>query len=83
MSTTLLIGRCPAALSRACSQAGEGAMVTSVKARAVKRGQSSGTSTVTEAYSPTSPSPSAAASSTQGSGASGVAVIAWTSRATP
>ena len=49
MSTTLLIGRCPAALSRACSQAGEGPIVTSVKTRAVKRGQRSGASTVTEA----------------------------------
>jgi hypothetical protein len=42
MSTTLLIGRCPAAVSRACSQSGEGPIVTSVKTRAVKRGQSGG-----------------------------------------
>ena len=83
MSTTLLIGRCPAAVRRACSQSGEGATVTSVKTRAVKRGQSSGTSTVTEAWSATSPPPSAAASSAQGSAASGAAEIAWTSRATP
>ena len=47
--------------------------MTSVKTRAVKRGQSSGTSTVTEARSSTSPPPSAAASSAQGSGASGAA----------
>src|ERR1044072_650152 len=83
MSTTLLIERCPAALSRACSQTGEGPTVTSVKTRAVKRGQSSGTSTVTEAYRETSPGPSAGASSAQGSGANGAAVIACTSRATP
>ena len=51
MSTTLLIGRCPAAASRACSQSGEGPILTSVKTRAVKRGQSSGTSTATEAKS--------------------------------
>jgi hypothetical protein len=49
MSTTLLIGRWPAAARRTCSQGGEGPIVTSVKTRAVKRGQSSGTSTVTEA----------------------------------
>ncbi len=57
--------------------------MTSVKTRAVKRGQSSGTSTATEASSETSPSPAATASSLQGSAASGAAVIAWTSRATP
>ena len=83
MSTTLLIGRCPAAVRRACSQSGEGAIVTSVKTRAVKRGQSSGTSTATEARSAASPSPSAAASSVHGSSPSGAAEIAWTSRATP
>ena len=49
MSTTLLIGRWPAAISRAFSHSGEGPIFTSVNARAVKRGQSSGTSTVTEA----------------------------------
>jgi hypothetical protein len=48
MSTTLLIGRWPAAASRACSQSGEGPTSTPVKTRAVKRGQSSGTSTVTD-----------------------------------
>ena len=49
MSTTLLIGRWPAAISRAFSHSGEGPIVTSVNTRAVKRGQSSGTSTVTDA----------------------------------
>jgi hypothetical protein len=49
MSTTLLIGRIPAPIRRALSQSGEGPISTSVKTRAVKRGQSSGTSTVTEA----------------------------------
>ena len=38
-STTLLIGRWPAAASRACSHSGEGPIFTSVKTRAVKRGQ--------------------------------------------
>ena len=37
----------------------------------------------TEARSATSPSPAATASSVQGSGPSGAAVTAWTSRATP
>ena len=36
-------------ISRAFSHSGEGPIVTSVKTRAVNRGQSSGTSTVTEA----------------------------------
>jgi hypothetical protein len=49
MSTTLLIGRIPAARSRAFSQGGDGAIVTSVNTRALNRGQSSGTSTVTDA----------------------------------
>ncbi len=49
MSTTLLIGRCPAAVNRALSQSGEGPIVTSLNTRAVKRGQRSGTSTRTEA----------------------------------
>ena len=51
MSTTLEIGRCPAAASRSCSQSGEGPTFTSLKTRAVKRGQRSGTSTVTLAKS--------------------------------
>ena len=38
MSTTLLIGRWPAAVSRAFSHAGDGPIVTSSNARAVKRG---------------------------------------------
>ena len=46
MSTTLLIGRCPAAVSRAFSHSGEGAIVTSSNTRAVKRGHRSGHSTM-------------------------------------
>ena len=57
MSTTLEIGRIPAAASRSCSHSGEGPIFTSVKTRAVKRGQSSGTSTVTLARSSALPSP--------------------------
>jgi hypothetical protein len=83
MSTTLLIGRWPAALSQALSQSGEGPIVTSVKTRAVNRGQSSGTSTVTEAWSATEPSPFGWASSAQGGVVSSAPVIARTSRATP
>ena len=49
MSTTLLIGRWPAALRRAFSHSGEGPIVTSVKTRAVKRGQISGDSIRTDA----------------------------------
>ena len=45
MSTTLEIGRWPAAIRRAFSHGGDGPIVTSSKTRAVKRGQSSGTST--------------------------------------
>src|SRR5882757_1328734 len=83
MSTTLEIGRIPAADSRSCSHSGEGPTFTSLKTRAVKRGQRSGTSTVTLAKSSALPSPVAAASSAQGSAESGAPVTAWTSRATP
>ena len=41
MSTTLLIGRMPAAVNRALSHSGEGPIVTPSYSRAVKRGQSS------------------------------------------
>ena len=47
MSTTLLIGRWPAAIRRAFSHGGDGPIVTSSKARAVKRGHRSGASTTT------------------------------------
>ena len=47
MSTTLLIGRWPAALRRAFSQAGEGPIVTSSKRRMVKRGHRSRSRTST------------------------------------
>ena len=65
------------------SHSGEGPISTSVKTRAVKRGQRSGTSTVTEAWSEAVPSPVASASPSHGASASGASVIAWTSRATP
>ena len=42
MSTTLLIGRIPAAVSRAFSHSGDGPIFTSSNRRAVKRGHSSG-----------------------------------------
>src|ERR671917_473302 len=45
MSTTLLIGRWPAAMRRAFSQRGDGPILTSSNSRAVKRGQNSGSST--------------------------------------
>ena len=83
MSTTLLIGRWPAALRRAFSHSGEGPIVTSVKTLAVKRGQISGDSICTDAKSEASPSPVASASSLHGGSASGAPEIAWTSRATP
>ncbi len=76
MSTTLLIGRWPAAISFAFSHSGEGPIVTSSKTRAVKRGQSSGTSTVTEAKSEASPSPAASASPSHGAVPRGAPVIA-------
>jgi hypothetical protein len=80
MSTTLLIGRWPAAISRAFSHAGDGPMVTSSNARAVKRGHRSEASTTTSAPAT---SPALPRSSAQGGGASGAPVAAWTSRATP
>ena len=49
MSTTLLMGRIPAAVKRDFSHGGEGPISTSVNTLALNRGQSSGTSTVTEA----------------------------------
>ena len=45
MSTTLLIGRWPEAISRAFSHAGDGPILTSSNSRAVKRGHRSGAST--------------------------------------
>ncbi len=81
MSTTVEMGRIPAASRRAASHSGEGPTVTSSKTRTVKRGHSSGSSTVT-AMPVGSPS-SVPGSSLQGGGRSGVAVAAEASRATP
>ena len=80
MSTTLLIGRIPAAVRRAFSHSGDGPIFTSSNRRAVKRGHRSGswTSIVTPGTSPGLPT-----SSVHGGGASGAPVAAWTSRATP
>ncbi len=81
MSTTLLIGRCPAAIRRAFSQAGDGPIVTSSNSRAVNRGHRSGT--WTSIAKPGIASPAGWPSSLHGAGASGAPVAAWTSRATP
>ena len=81
MSTTLLIGRWPAAIRRAFSQAGDGPSRTSSNSRAVKRGQRSGARTSTE--KPGIESPAGCGSSDHGAGASGASVAACTSRATP
>ena len=80
MSTTLLIGRMPAAVSRAFSHSGDGPIFTSSYRRAVKRGHSSGswTSMLTPGTSPGLPG-----SLLHGGGVSGAPVAAWTSRATP
>ena len=81
MSTTLLIGRCPAAISRAFSHGGDGPIFTSSNSRAVKRGHSSGARTSTE--KPGIESLAGCASADHGGGASGAPVAACTSRATP
>ncbi len=80
MSTTLEIGRWPAAISRCLSQSGEGPISTSSKTRAVKRGQRSGASTRT---STPATGPADPVSCAHGGGPSGAPVAAWTSRATP
>ena len=80
MSTTLLIGRMPAADRRAFSQSGDGPIVTSSNRRAVKRGHRSGSST---SIRTPGTSPGVPGSSLHGGGASGAPVAAWTSRATP
>ena len=80
MSTTLLIGRCPEAISRAFSHAGDGPIVTSSNSRAVKRGHRSGASTV---ISTPSIGPGVPGSSSHGGGFSGAPVAACTSRAAP
>ena len=81
MSTTLLIGRCPAAMSRALSQYGDGPSVTPSNSRAVNRGHRSGARTSTE--KPGIASPAGCSSVAHGGGASGVSVAACASRATP
>src|SRR3954453_1222238 len=80
MSTTLLIGRWPAAIRRALSHGGEGAIVTSLNTRAVKRGLRSGASTRTSA---SATGPGAAGSSAHGGGANGAPVAACSARGTP
>ncbi len=82
MSTTLLIGRMPAALRRAFSHAGDSAIVTSSNSRAVKRGLSSGTSTRMSKPG-SSPAGGPCGSSSHGSAASGAPLTAATSRAMP
>ena len=81
MSTTLEIGRMPAASRRAASHSGEGPTVTCSNTRAVKRGHSSGHSTTT--LTPSGSPSSEPGSSLHGGCASGAPVAACTSRATP
>ena len=78
--TTLLIGRWPAAINRAFSHGGDGAIVTSSNRRAVKRGHRSESST---SMCTPSTAPGVPGSSVHGGGASGAPVAAWTSRAMP
>ena len=81
MSTTFEIGRWPAARSRCFSHSGDGPIFTSSNTRAVKRRQISG-SISTVAWSWPWP-PAGSASRAVGSSASGAAVTACRSRATP
>ena len=81
MSTTLEIGRWPAAISRALSHSGLGPILTSSNTRAVKRGHRSGSCTVT--VIPSGSRPLDPGSSFHGAGDSDAPVAAWTSRATP
>ena len=83
MSTTFEIGRCPAAISRCFSHSGDGPIFTSSNTRAVKRRQISGSAISTDAWSSARSSPDGDASSAVGSLASGAAVTACRSRATP
>ncbi len=79
MSTTLEIGRWPAAIRRAFSQYGDGPTLTFSKIRAVKRGQRS----VSIVTSMPASAPSLPGSCAHGAGPSAAPVAAWTSRATP
>ncbi len=81
MSTTLEIGRCPAAISRALSHSGLGPIFTSSNTRAVKRGHSSGHSTMM--LMPAGSASVVPGSSDQGGSLRAAPVPAWTSRATP
>ena len=80
MSTTLLIGRWPAAIRRAFSHSGDGPIFTSSKRRSVKRGHRSGSRTST---SKPGIGPGTGGTPSHGAGFSGAPVAAWTSRATP
>ena len=81
MSTTLLIGRIPAAVRRAFSHSGDGPILTSSYSRAVKRGHSSASWTsIAHAGDVAAAWPG---SLVHGGGVSGAPVAAWTSRATP
>ncbi len=81
MSTTLLIGRWPAAVRRPFSHGGDGPIVTSSKTRAVKRGQRSGHST--RISTPSTESPAGWGSSSHGALTRSAPVAACASRATP
>ncbi len=82
MSTTFMIGRCPAAISRCFSHSGDGPIFTSSNTRAVKRRQISGSMSI-EMWSPAVSSPAGTASASVGSSARGADVVACRSRATP
>ena len=80
-STTLLMGRMPAWVSRALSQAGEAPTVTPRMTRAPYRAHRSG-SAISTAIAMSAGAPLTGGSST-GGGASGSFAAAATSRATP
>ena len=82
MSTTLLIGRWPAAIRRAFSHGGDGPIVTSSNSRAVKRGHRSGACDV-DGEAGDRVARRVRVRPTTARGASGAPVAAWTSRATP
>ena len=84
MSTTLLIGRCPAAISRACSQSGEGPIVDlGEDAGGEARAELGDLDRDRRVVGGLALARRPAASSAHGVGASSAPVIACTSRATP
>ena len=76
MSTTFEIGRWPAAIRRAFSHSGDGPIVTFSNTRPVKRGQRSGSCTVTAIPAGVAPMSPAPGSALHGGGPSGAPVTA-------